>query len=164
MMNFDSWEAAARPPEDYLMHFRTRGSKNGVRRYQNPDGSWTELGLRERREREGWGDSKAERRSNKAVAKAERRLARSERRAERKQKREQRKFERAEKKRKSKLSGLTDEEMKAKLAERLTEFRTALLSGDYPCAESEDSCRYCTLRSICGRNRKADEEGEEGDE
>ena len=57
-----------------------------------------------------------------------------------------------------------DEEMKAKLAERLTECRTALLSGDYPCAESEDSCRYCTLRSICGRNRKADEEGEEGDE
>lgn len=115
MMNFDSWEAAARPPEDYLMHFRTRGSKNGVRRYQNPDGSWTELGLRERREREGWGDSKAERRANKAVAKAERRLARTERRAERKQKREQRQFERAEKKRKSKLSGLTDEEMKAKL-------------------------------------------------
>ena len=137
MMNFDSWEAAARPPEDYLMHFRTRGSKNGVRRYQNPDGSWTELGLRERREREGWGDSKAERRANKAVAKAERRLARSERRAERKQKREQRQFERAEKKRKSKLSGLTDEEMKAKLErarmeheyKELTQNKSLLESG-----------------------------------
>lgn len=115
MMNFDSWEAAARPPEDYLMHFRTRGSKNGVRRYQNPDGSWTELGLRERRVREGWGDSKKERRAERAVAKAERRLARSEKRAARKEARAQKQFEKAEKKRKSKLSGLTDEEMKAKL-------------------------------------------------
>jgi RecB family exonuclease len=54
-----------------------------------------------------------------------------------------------------------DEEMKAKLAERLTEFRGALVSGDYPCAESEDSCRWCKLSSICGRNRKEAEEGEE---
>lgn len=108
MMNFDSWEAAARPPEDYLMHFRTRGSKNGVRRYQNPDGSWTELGLEERRKREGWGESKKER-------KLQRKIERAERRQVRKAEKAQRQFERAEKKRKSKLSGLTDEEMKAKL-------------------------------------------------
>ena len=57
-----------------------------------------------------------------------------------------------------------DDEMKAKLADRLTEFRTALLSGDYPCAESEDSCRYCTLRSICGKDKKAAEEEEDSDE
>ncbi len=57
-----------------------------------------------------------------------------------------------------------DDEMKAKLAERLTEFRTALRSGDYPCAESEDSCRWCKLRSICGRDRKAAEEEEGSDE
>ena len=55
-----------------------------------------------------------------------------------------------------------DDEMKAKLSERLAEFRTALLSGDYPCVESEDSCRWCKLSSICGRNRKEAEEGEEG--
>ena len=30
--------------QDELMHFRTRGSKNGVRRYQNKDGSLTPLG------------------------------------------------------------------------------------------------------------------------
>ena len=113
MTTFDSWEV--RPPEDYLMHFRTRGSKNGVRRYQKPDGTWTPLGLAERKEREGWGDSKKERRAEKAVAKAERRLAKSEKRAARKEARAQKQFERAEKKRKSKLSGLTDEEMKAKL-------------------------------------------------
>ena len=57
-----------------------------------------------------------------------------------------------------------DDEMKAKLAERLTEFRAALLSGDYPCAESEDSCRWCTLRSICGKDKKAAEEEEDSDE
>ena len=34
---------------DYLAHFRTKGSKNGVRRYQNLDGTWTELGKERRR-------------------------------------------------------------------------------------------------------------------
>lgn len=36
----------------YLMHYRTKGSKNGVRLYQNPDGSLTPLG----REHYGIGD------------------------------------------------------------------------------------------------------------
>lgn len=107
MTTFDAWEAAIRPPEDYLMHFRTKGSKNGVRRYQNPDGSWTEAGLAERRKREGWGD-KIERKLQKKVAKAEKKQARKAARAERQQ-------AAAEAHRKRKLSGLTDEEMKAKL-------------------------------------------------
>ena len=35
--------------QDYLMHYRTPGSRNGVRRYQYPDGTWTELGKERRR-------------------------------------------------------------------------------------------------------------------
>lgn len=35
--------------QDYLMHYRTPGSKNGVRLYQYPDGTWTELGKERRR-------------------------------------------------------------------------------------------------------------------
>ena len=57
-----------------------------------------------------------------------------------------------------------DADMKAKLAERLSEFRSALLSGDYPCAESKESCQYCKLGAICGKNRKAAEEEEGSDE
>ena len=108
MATFDSWEVAVRPPEDYLMHFRTKGSKNGVRRYQTESGEWTELGLEERRKREGFGESRAERRAQKRIERAERHQARKEARA-------QRKAERAERKRKSSIKGLTDEEMKAKL-------------------------------------------------
>ena len=117
MTTFDAWEAMIRPPEDYLMHFRTKGSKNGVRRYQNPDGSWTEAGLAERRKREGWGDSESrkEKKAQKRVEKAEKALARSERHQARKEAREQRQFERSEQRRKRTLKGLTDEEMKAKL-------------------------------------------------
>ncbi len=36
--------------EYYLVHSRTKGSKNGVRRYQNPDGTGTPLGLERRRD------------------------------------------------------------------------------------------------------------------
>lgn len=35
--------------QDYLMHYRTPGSRNGVRLYQYPDGTWTELGKERRR-------------------------------------------------------------------------------------------------------------------
>lgn len=35
--------------DDFLMHYRTPGSKNGVRLYQYPDGTWTELGKERRR-------------------------------------------------------------------------------------------------------------------
>ena len=108
MYTFDAWEAAIRPPEDYLMHFRTPGSKNGVRKYQNPDGTWTELGLQERAKREGWDHEKEVRKAQKQAAKLERKQAKQEARA-------QKQFERSEQKRKSKLSGLTDKEMADKL-------------------------------------------------
>ena len=36
--------------EYYLVHSRTKGSKNGVRRFQNPDGTGTPLGLERRRD------------------------------------------------------------------------------------------------------------------
>ena len=42
--------------DKFLEHSRTKGSKNGIRRYQNADGTWTPLGLARRREREGFGE------------------------------------------------------------------------------------------------------------
>lgn len=39
--------------EDYLAHSRTKGSKNGIRLYQNKDGTWTELGKARRRKGDG---------------------------------------------------------------------------------------------------------------
>lgn len=41
---------------DELMHYRTKGSKNGVRLYQNPDGSLTPLGERHYRDMYGYGE------------------------------------------------------------------------------------------------------------
>ena len=108
MATFDSWEVMVRPPENSLMHFRTKGSKNGVRRYQTESGEWTELGLEERRKREGFGESNTERKAQKKIDKIERRR-------EKKAAKAQKAFERAEKRRKKNIKNLTDEEMKAKL-------------------------------------------------
>lgn len=101
---FDDWEG------EYLAHFRTKGSKNGVRRYQQEDGTWTPLGLRERKAREGWGDgderssSRAEKKAAKAEAKAEKKAARTAAVAEAKEER-----------RKNNIKTMTDEELKAKI-------------------------------------------------
>lgn len=70
MSTFDGWETrlhgdAMALPSSELMHFRTKGSKNGVRRYQTESGEWTPLGLKERKAREGWGDSRRKRRAEK---------------------------------------------------------------------------------------------------
>lgn len=91
MTTFDGWEtrlcgdAMALPngqlSENELMHFRTRGSKNGVRRYQNPDGTWTPLGLKERRQREGFGESRAAKKAEKLRHRVEKREARKARAA-----------------------------------------------------------------------------------
>ena len=107
-MTFDTWEVMIQPPEDYLMHFRTKGSKNGVRRYQQPDGTWTPLGLAERKKREGWGETRKERRAAKQLARAERHQARKEARM-------QSRAARAEKKRLKSLKGLTDDELQKKI-------------------------------------------------
>ena len=100
MATFDGWEDQLYGPNT-LAHFRTKGSKNGVRRFQNEDGTWTPLGLKERKEREGWGD-KEERRAAKKAAKAERKAARSAR------------IEAArEQRRKSNPKNMSDEELRA---------------------------------------------------
>ena len=45
--------------EHTLMHHRTRGSKNGIRRWQNKDGSYTPEGYKHYSEMYGWGTRKA---------------------------------------------------------------------------------------------------------
>ena len=99
MITFDGWDAHLYgnflpDGQDSLAHFRTKGSKNGVRRFQNPDGSWTPLGLRERKEREGWGSEE-----------------RKARRAERKEARRARIAAYKEEKRKTNPKNMTDEEL-----------------------------------------------------
>lgn len=120
-MRFDGWEtqvfgdAAAISPgslsESELMHWGIPGMKHGRRRYQNPDGSWTPLGLRERRSREGFGEGREARK----LARAERKAAKSEARAARKTARAERAAAATEKRRKSQLKNLTDEELKAQI-------------------------------------------------
>ena len=56
-----------------------------------------------------------------------------------------------------------DAEMKDQLHARLTEFKEALLSGDFPCKPGDDHCRFCRLETVCGKERNA-EDGEDGDE
>ena len=125
MSTFDGWETQlygdvmalpGRLSNDELMHFRTKGSKNGVRRYQTESGEWTPLGLKERKAREGWGDSKAERKAAKQVARSERKAARAERRAAKASAKAARVAAMKEARRKSDISKLTDEELKQKLA------------------------------------------------
>ena len=129
MTTFDGWDArlygdamalpGGQLSENELMHFRTKGSKNGVRRYQQPDGTWTPLGLRERKEREGWGESRKERRAEKRVAKSEKRVAKLTRKQEKRDARAARRKERAEAARKARakhdVSQLTDEELKKRI-------------------------------------------------
>ena len=121
MTRFDGWETAlygdvmALPTQDELMHFRTKGSKNGVRRYQTESGEWTPLGLKERKAREGWGQSRKERRAEKRVAKAERRVAKAEKRTAKIQARQQRMAAHKAKRNKNDLSGLSDEELRKRI-------------------------------------------------
>lgn len=114
MMTFDGWDArfcgdAMALPGDYLMHFRTKGSKNGVRRYQQEDGTWTPLGLKLRKEREGWGETRNERRAEKKVARAEKKAASTARRIERKEQRQ------ANRKQRMTLDNISDDELRRKI-------------------------------------------------
>lgn len=107
MATFDEWNV----PQNSLMHFRTKGSKNGERRFQNRDGTWTPLGLQRRKAREGWGEeggSRAERRAQRRLERAERHQARREARA-------QARAAFAEKRRQNSLKGLTDAELQKKI-------------------------------------------------
>lgn len=114
-MTFDAWEVELRLPEDYLMHWGIRGMKHGHRRYQNEDGTWTEAGLEARRKREGFGNSREERKAARKVRKTERAMARAERHQARKEAREQVRKEFAEKRRQRTVSKLTDAELKARI-------------------------------------------------
>lgn len=115
MATFDGWDAplygySLPNGQDTLAHFRTKGSKNGVRRYQNEDGTWTPLGLRERKAREGWGDG------DRKTRRAEKRLAKAERRQARRDARDQRIAAYKEKKRQNSLKGLSDEELRQRIS------------------------------------------------
>ena len=105
---FDDWEG------EYLAHFRTKGSKNGVRRFQTESGEWTPLGLKERREREGWGESRK-------AARAERKAARAEKRAANSAARRERMAAYKEEQRKKNPKTMTDEELKAAIERKKME-------------------------------------------
>lgn len=134
MTTFEGWNQryygdAMVLPGDALAHFRTRGSKNGVRKYQLPNGTWTPLGLRLRKAREGWGETRAERRLARAKAKTARVKAREATqtkilkekekvRAEKEKARSERqkaRLARKEERRKNSLSKMTDAELQKKL-------------------------------------------------
>ena len=100
---FDDWEG------QYLAHFRTKGSKNGVRRYQTESGEWTPLGLRERAKREGWGSEE------RKARRAENRAARAEKRAAASAARKERIAAYKEERRKNNPKTMTDAELRAKI-------------------------------------------------
>jgi CRISPR/Cas system-associated exonuclease Cas4 (RecB family) len=50
--------------------------------------------------------------------------------------------------------------MKEKLDAKLAIFKNALTTGQFPVAESSDTCSYCTLAGICGRYNEEKEEAE----
>lgn len=108
MATFDGWEAQLYGPNT-LAHFRTKGSKNGVRRFQNEDGTWTPLGLKERKAREGWGDG------DRKARKAEKKIEKAERRQVHREAANQRMAALKEKRRQNSLKGLTDEELRKKI-------------------------------------------------
>ncbi len=50
---------------------------------------------------------------------------------------------------KQKICCRYDEAMKQQLNDKLTAFKTALLTGEFPAATDTDACKYCTLAHIC---------------
>lgn len=116
-MTFDGWDAryygdCLTYGQDSLMHFRTKGSKNGIRRYQNPDGTWTELGLKERRIREGFGERLAARREARKARRIEKKAARAAIRSANWERAMKYKAEQAEQKRLRNPKRMTNDELK----------------------------------------------------
>ena len=103
-------------PGSSLAHFGIPGMKHGRRRYQNEDGSWTTLGMKERRAREGFGERRRARKEAKAQRKAEQSAERSRQKAERNEVRIQRQKDRAEAIRKRNIKNLTDDELRARIS------------------------------------------------
>ncbi len=55
-----------------------------------------------------------------------------------------------------------DDDMKAKLTEKLQVFKDALETGNFPKAEDKDACRYCRMEDICKQfGEDAEDEDEE---
>ena len=124
MSTFDGWEAQlygdvlalpGQSSEDELMHFRTKGSKNGVRRYQTESGEWTPLGLKERAAREGWGKHRAERKAARKERREARMEVRNDRRAARSARRSAAVAALKEKRRQNDVKQLTDAELKKRI-------------------------------------------------
>lgn len=121
-MTFEGWNPryygdAMALPGDALAHFRTKGSKNGVRRYQQPDGTWTPLGLRLRKAREGWGETRADRKLARAKAKTQRIKAKEAARTKIAKEREKARAEKAKARlnRRNNLADLSDDELRQKI-------------------------------------------------
>lgn len=157
MATFDGWEEQLfggypRLGESCLAHSRTKGSKNGVRRYQTASGEWTPLGLQRRKEREGWGDG---RRAARAAKKAERATAKN---AKRKAY-EERKAQARESKRKNNLKTMTDEELKARIARLKMEQEYKSLNKS-PVIEAGKKAleAYLNLKTKAEERRNAEEE------
>lgn len=93
--------------QDELFHHGTKGQKHGVNRYQTADGKWTPLGLKRRREREGFGGSDSEKSTPKKLSKRENYFARK--------KRLKAEAEEAEKKRKAELEAETYEQRRERI-------------------------------------------------
>lgn len=154
MATFDGWEeqlfgSYPRLGESCLAHSRTKGSKNGVRRYQTASGEWTPLGLQRRKEREGWGDGRrAARKAERAAAKNAKRKAYEERKAQAQ-----------ESKRKNNLKTMTDEELKAKIARLKMEQEYKSLKKS-PVLEAGKRAfeAYMNLKTKAEERRNAEEE------
>lgn len=117
VVTFDGWNTqfygdCLRSDTDSLAHYRTKGSKNGIRRYQTESGEWTPLGLAERRTREGWGERRAARKEARAQRRTEKQAARAAERSARAERLAKFKAANAEAKRRRNPKNLTDEELR----------------------------------------------------
>ena len=106
MSSFDGWN-------EELYHWGILGMKHGVRRYQNPDGTWTEEGLAMRRTRE----QKAEKKAARKAAKLEKKAAKAASKAEKAS-------------RTKKLSQMTDDELARQISRLEMEKKYKDLKGE----------------------------------
>ena len=107
---------------DYLSHSGVKGMSWGNRRYQNPDGTWTELGKERRRQGEGGGRSSSSAVSTYLKKRKEQRVAKREERAKHKEELEKQKAAEEEAKR--------EEKRKAEKEEIESLKKEAIASGD----------------------------------
>lgn len=73
-MSYNLYTAAQEAKEDALKHYGVVGMRWGIRRYQNPDGTLTELGKKHQAEAEK-AIAKWEKKKERAIAKGDRKFA-----------------------------------------------------------------------------------------